>query len=169
MLLRRWLSVAVVSFALLSSGGCTSQTGIQMGHSASSTVEAPLDARVRALSDGDADRVVAQFTDDAMVESSGGRISSGHDEIRLFTEDQIRRSQREVLIGNRIVEGNVVKWSVLVSRDDWRALGIDHLQVNQEAVVEHGRIKRFTNTFSSEAARRLKAAREAALAGEQRD
>jgi hypothetical protein len=118
---------------------------------------------VRALSEGDVDGVVAQFTEDAVVKSSGGRLSSGREEIRAFTQDQVLRNQREVLIGSRVIEGNVVKWRVLVSRDDWRLLGIDHLEVNQEAVVENGRIKRFSNTFSSEATDRLKAAREAAL------
>lgn len=123
-------------------------------------VEAPLDARVHALRAGDLPGVLAQFADDAVVRSSGGRVSEGLDQIRAFSEDQIRRNQDEVLAGPREIDGNFVKWTVRVSRDDWRALGIAYLEVDQEALVESGRIKRFTNTFRRESAEKLRVARE---------
>jgi hypothetical protein len=126
------------------------------------SLEAPLEARAQALRDRDVEAIVALFAGDATVRSSGGRISAGTDEIRAFTQDQVDRNQVEELVRPRAVEGDTVRWTVRVSRDDWRALGVDDLEVVQEAVVRGGRIHAFTNTFTPEAAARLGQAREAA-------
>jgi rhodanese-related sulfurtransferase len=128
----------------------------------STSPEAPLDARFAALRAGDVDAIVALFAEDATVRSSGGRISTSPEEIRAFALDQVSRNQAEELVRPRQVEGDVVRWTVRVSRDDWRALGIEWLEVKQEAVVRNGKIRSFTNTLTPESAARLRQTRETA-------
>lgn len=90
--------------------------------------------------------------------SSSGRLLIGKEQIRLWVQDQIDRRQREEA-GPRQVQGNKLSWAGKVYREDWQQLGVSPLDVNQDAIVQGGKIRFFNTTFTPESGARSQAAR----------
>ena len=120
--------------------------------------ESVLRAREHALVERDIDKIMAMFSDDAVVTTSSGRHLLGKSQIRVWVKDQVDRSQREEA-GPRQREGNKLSWAGKVYRDDWQKLGVSPLNVTQDAVIEDGKIRAFNTRFTPESAARLDAAR----------
>lgn len=120
--------------------------------------ETVLRAREAALAAGDFDAVLGLFADDAVVVSSSGRLLIGKEQVKVWVQDQIERRQREEA-GARSVQGNKLSWAGKVYREDWQKLGVSPLDVNQDAIIQSGRIKFFNTTFTPESGAKLRAAR----------
>ena len=76
----------------------------------------------------------------------------------MWVQDQVDRQQREEA-GPRQIQGNKLSWPGKVYRDDWQKLGVSPLDVTQDAIIESGKIKFFSTTFTPESWVRLDAAR----------
>ena len=120
--------------------------------------ESVLKAREAALIAGDLDTVLGLFAEDAVVVSSSGRLLIGKEQVKVWVQDQIDRRQREEA-GARDAQGNKLSWSGKVYRDDWQKLGVSPLDVNQDAIIQSGKIKFFNTTFTPESGAKLRAAR----------
>lgn len=120
--------------------------------------ESVLKAREAALIAGDFDTVLRLFAEDAVVVSSSGRLLIGKEQVKVWVNDQIDRSQREEA-GPRQVQGSKLSWPGKVYRDDWEKLGVSPLDVTQDAVVQGDKIKFFNTTFTPESGAKLRAAR----------
>lgn len=120
-----------------------------------SAPEAVLEARQAAFNSADVEAVVGLFAEEAVLISGTRRVTySGQDAIRGFVQDQVGRNQQEFAL-ERSVQGDQVTQTVRISRDDWRALGIESLFGVQDATVRRGRITFFTTTLSQESESRL--------------
>jgi hypothetical protein len=117
-----------------------------------------LKTREAALMRSDLDAILTVFADDAIVVTSSGRLLVGKDQIKVWVQDQVERQQREEP-GPRQMQGNKLSWPGKVSRDDWQKLGVSPLAVTQDTIIESGKIKFFSTTFTPESWVRLDAAR----------
>jgi hypothetical protein len=127
-------------------------------HAQSADAESVLKAREAELVGRDLDAIVALFADDAIVVTSSGRLLIGKEQIRIWAQDQVDRQQREEA-EPRQLQGNKLSWPGKVHRDDWQKLGVSPLTVTQDAIIESGKIKFFSTTFTPESWVRLEAAR----------
>ena len=127
-------------------------------HAQGTDAESVLKTREAALLRSDLDAIVALFADDAIIVTSSGRLLIGKEQIRVWVQDQVDRQQREEA-GSRQMQGNKLSWPGKVYRDDWQKLGVSPLNVTQDAIIESGKIKFFSTTFTPESWVRLEAAR----------
>ena len=127
-------------------------------HAQATDADAVLKAREAALPGRDPDAVLTLFAEDAIVVTSSGRLLIGREQIRVWVQDQVDRRQREEA-GPRQVHGNKLSWPGKVHRDDWHKLGVSPLDVTQDAIIQGGKIKFFSTTFTPESWLRLEAAR----------
>jgi hypothetical protein len=127
-------------------------------HAQGTDAESVLKAREAALVGRDLDPILTLFADDAIVVTSSGRLLIGKEQIRVWVQDQVDRQQREEA-GPRQMQGNKLYWPGKVYRDDWQKLGVSPLDVTQDAIIENGKIKFFSTTFSPDSWVRLEAAR----------
>jgi hypothetical protein len=117
-----------------------------------------LKGREAALAARDFDAILGLFADDAVVVTSSGRLLIGKEQVRVWVQDQVDRSQREEA-GPRQAQGDKLSWAGKVFRDDWQKLGISPLDVSQDAIVRGGKIRFFNTTFMPESGAKLQAAR----------
>lgn len=127
-------------------------------HAQGADAESVLKAREAALPGRDPGAVLTLFADDAIVVTSSGRLLIGKEQIRVWIQDQVDRRQREEA-GPRQVHGNKLSWPGKVHRDDWHKLRVSPLDVTQDAVIQGGRIKFFSTTFTPDSWVRLETAR----------
>lgn len=120
--------------------------------------ESVLKTRETALVGRALDAILTLFADDAIVVTSSGRLLIGKEQIRAWVQDQVDRQQREEA-GLRQMHGNKLSWAGKVYRDDWQKLGISPLDVTQDAIIQGGKIKFFSTTFTPDSWMRLEAAR----------
>lgn len=113
------------------------------------------------LNERDLDRVVACFTDDAVITFFPSpppdlpRQAQGKVEIRLLTDRLMSGftiASRDYALGE-----HQVTLDATVSTDTLRSLGIDAVDVTAEVAVTGDKVSAFTVTFSSEAMERLQA------------
>ena len=102
--------------------------------------------------------ILSLFADDAIVVTSSGRLLVGNEQIRVWVQDQVERQQREEA-GPRQLHGNKLVWQGRVYRDDWQKLGVSPLEVTQDAIIERGKIRFFSTTFTPESWQQLETAR----------
>lgn len=127
-------------------------------HAQGADAESVLKARETALVGRAFDTILTLFADDAIVVTSSGRLLIGKEQIRAWVQDQVDRQQREEA-GLRQMHGNKLSWPGKVYRDDWQKLGVSPLDVTQDAIIQGGKIKFFSTTFTPESWVRLDAAR----------
>ena len=127
-------------------------------HAQGADAESVLKARETALGGRALDTILTLFADDAIVVTSSGRLLIAKEQIRVWVQDQVDRQQREEA-GPRQVHGNKLSWPGKVHRDDWQKLGVSPLDVSQDAIIQDGKIKFFSTTFTPESWMRLQAAR----------
>ena len=120
-----------------------------------------LKAREAALAARDFEAILGLFADDAVVVTSSGRLLIGKEQVRTWVQDQVDRRQREEA-GPRQAQGSKLSWAGKVHRDDWQKLGVSPLDVTQDAIVQGGKIKFFSTTFTPESGTTLEAARKKA-------
>ncbi len=111
----------------------------------------------------DIDAVMRLFADDAVVTlvpppPGAPGTFRGKEEIRGFVQMLIPGFHVESR--NFRVEGDKVTWFSTVSDDFFRQSGVDSADANCEAVVQEGKIKSFTPTFTPETLAKLRAAAE---------
>ena len=101
-------------------------------------------AYAAALNAGDLGRVLAFYADGAVhaalpaVEGSG--VCLGKAQFRMYYEQAVAHRDRiEVVAGSLAVDGDRVTFAARLASDPWRALGLEHLEAEVEAVVEGGR------------------------------
>jgi hypothetical protein len=109
-----------------------------------------------ALNAGDVEATLALFSDDAVVRTQTATHTGKEQVRRLFQELVADRFQFES--SNRRVLGDTETHAAKVSRDEWRRLGIVPLDASAEVVVQEGKIRSFTVTYSAESLARLQAA-----------
>lgn len=120
--------------------------------------EAVLKAREAALIARDGEAVLRLFADNALVVTSSGRIFIGREQIKNWVQDQTERAQREEA-GARYQQGAKISWPGKVHREDWKKMGVSPLEVTQDAIVQDGKVRFFSTTFTPDSAARLDAAR----------
>jgi ketosteroid isomerase-like protein len=101
----------------------------------------------------DVDRVMEFFADDAVVTL----LPPPPSESGVFTgKQQIRASQEQLLqhfhavVRNRQMAGDKVTWEATISSDFFRQMGLDIVEDIVETVVQDGKIRSFTVTFTPE-------------------
>jgi ketosteroid isomerase-like protein len=113
------------------------------------------------LNGHDLDRVVEQFTDDAVLTfiptppPTLPRQAHGKEEIRQIADRLIPGFQidsRDYALGDR-----AVTLDARVSTDTLRSIGIDAVDVTAEVAVDGGKISAFTVIFSNDAMERIHA------------
>jgi hypothetical protein len=127
-------------------------------HAQGTDAELVLKAREAALVGRDLEAILTLFADDAIVVTSSGRLLIGKEQTKVWVQDQVDRQQREEA-GQRQIQGNKLSWPGKVYRYDWQKLGVSPLAVTQDAIIESGKIKFFSTTFTPESWVRLDAAR----------
>jgi hypothetical protein len=105
--------------------------------------------------------VVARFADDAVVRTvpplpGAPEQFVGTAQIRGFV--QLLISNFHVESKNFQQQGDRVTWFATVTSDSIRGLGVDALDADCEAIIQNGKIKAFTPTFTQESLARLAAA-----------
>lgn len=128
------------------------------GETQTADTEGVLKAREAALIAHNGEAVLQLFAENALVVTSSGRIFIGREQIKTWVQDQTERAQREEA-GPRYQQGAKVSWPGKVYREDWQKLGISPLEVAQDAIVQDGKIRFFSTTFTAESAARFDAAR----------
>jgi LPXTG-motif cell wall-anchored protein len=115
-----------------------------------------------ALNAGNVEATLALFADDAVVRTQSATYT-GRQQLRgLFTELVGDHFQFES--SNSRVVGDTETHAAKVSRDAWRRLGIAPLDATAEVVVQSGKIRSFTVTYTPESLARLQAAQARAAA-----
>ena len=76
----------------------------------------------------------------------------------MWVQDQVDRQQREEA-GPRQIQGNKLSWPGKVYREIGKNWVSHPLDVTQDAIIESGKIKFFSTTFTPESWVRLDAAR----------
>jgi uncharacterized protein (TIGR02246 family) len=121
-------------------------------------------AYAAAVNAGDLGAILALYADDAVhvalpaAEGSGVRV--GKEQFRLFYEQGIANGDRvEVVAGTLAVAGDRVAFVARLASEPWRALGIEQLEANAEAVVQGGRITTHVVMLTPGSARALLTAR----------
>ena len=120
--------------------------------------ESVLKAREAALVGRELDAILNLFADDAIVVTSSGRLLTDKEQIRVWVKDQIDRQQREDA-GARQMHGTKLSWQGKVHRSDWQKLDVSPLDVTQDAIIQGGKIKFFSTTFTPDSWVRLEVAR----------
>jgi hypothetical protein len=109
-----------------------------------------------ALNAGNVEATLALFAEDGVVRTQSGTYT-GQAQLRaLFTEQVGEHIRFDT--ADRHVVGDTETHTGTVSRDDWRRLGIAWLDATAEVVVQAGKIRSFTVTFSPDSVARLQAA-----------
>lgn len=116
-----------------------------------------------ATNSGDIDRVVAFFTDDAVLTAHPSTppdpgIYTGKQEIRAWLEPQMQNFH--VDSRNMQVNGDTVTWDVTASGDMFRHMGIDSFDVQALAKVRDDKISGFTITQTPETVSKFQKAME---------
>jgi ketosteroid isomerase-like protein len=117
-----------------------------------------------ASNSGDIERVLAFFSDDAVIRTvpppppPASEISTGKQQIREWFEPQL--PNLHVASSNLKTSGDTVTWDATVSGDMFRQQGIDSFDVMAEAVVKGGKITSFTVTQTPEAVSKFQKAME---------
>ena len=108
-----------------------------------------------ASNSGDIERVLALFTDDAVIKPvpppapPASEVLTGKQQIREWFEPQMQNLT--VSSRNFQVSGNSVTWDATVSADMFQQMGIDSFDVTAEATVQGGKLLSFTVTQTPEA------------------
>ena len=147
----RWLPTFLLVTLMVVSTGRPVETQ-------SAESEVVLKAREAALIARDGEAVLRLFAENALVVTSSGRIFIGREQVKNWVQDQTERGQREEA-GPRYQQGAKVSWPGKVHREDWQRMGISPLEVTQDAIVQDGKIRFFSTTFTPESAARFDAAR----------
>jgi len=117
---------------------------------------AVVDAFDAALNAGNVEATVALFAPDAVIRTQG-RVYAGTGQIRaLFTELVAQHIRFDS--ADHKVTGDTETHTATVSRDDWRNLGIAWLDASAEVVLQAGKIRTFTVTYTPDSLERLQAA-----------
>ena len=143
---RRWSVVAPLLLALAASVvplfGGAGRTQAAPGDDPAAVIA----AYVAAVNAGDLEGILALYADDAVhialptPDGSAG-VCLGKDQFRMWYEQSVADGDRvEVEDGTLAVDGNRVTFVARLTSDPWRALGIETLEANTEAVVVDGRI-----------------------------
>ncbi len=117
-----------------------------------------------ASNSGDLERVLAFFSDDAVIRTvppplpPSPEIPTGKQQIREWFEPQM--PNLHVASSNLKTSGDTVMWDATVSGDLFRQMGIDSFDVLAEAVVKGGKITSFTVTQNPEAVSKFQKAME---------
>jgi len=119
---------------------------------------------ITALQEGanahkDIDAMVNLFTDDAVVSfpnlpgvgpfAGGVGPFTGKDEIRMWQQMEFA-TESHIECSNLQVAGDKLTWTLKVSENDLREIGIDSIDGTVEAVVQEGKFKSFTYTLNPE-------------------
>ena len=111
------------------------------------------------LNEHDLERVVARFTDDAIVTFIPSpppalpRQAHGKAEIRRFAD---RLMEGFTMASSDYALGDAqVTLEARVSADSLRSLGIETVDVTAEVAMDNGKVSAFTVTFSNDAAQRI--------------
>ncbi len=140
-------------------------TAEPQAEAASSAGRSPLyDSFDAAWNAHDLERVMAHFTDDAVVRMippmpDAPEAFHGKSEIRQFVADMLPGFR--VQSANIKEEGERLTWLATVSNDAFRQLGVASMQANCVALVRGGKVHAFTPTFTEESVARLQAAQAA--------
>jgi ketosteroid isomerase-like protein len=117
-----------------------------------------------ASNSGDVERVLALFSDDAVIRTvpppppPSPEVSTGKQQVREWFEPQMPNLHVESR--NMRASGDTVTWDATVSGDLFRQMGIDSFDVMAEAVVKGGKITSFTVTQTPEAVSKFQKAME---------
>ncbi len=113
----------------------------------------------------DLDGALGYYADDAVVSLVPAPPGvpgtfTGKDEVRGFI--QMLLPNFHVESRNFQANGDTLTWDSRITGDTFRALGVDVVECTTEAVVQDGKIKRFTPTFSPATVAKLQQAQAAA-------
>jgi ketosteroid isomerase-like protein len=117
-----------------------------------------------ASNSGNIERVLALFTDDAVIipvpppPPPAPEVSTGKQQIREWFEPQMQNLT--VSSRNFQVSGDTVTWDATVSADVFQQMGIDAFDVTAEATVQEGKLSSFTVTQTPETVSRFRKAME---------
>ena len=99
---------------------------------------------VAAMNSGDVDGVVSLFADEATVYAD--RYAWLDYEIRIWAEINVDRGLIVEPRGPIQDMGQHVVWQAALTRNDWRAVGVERLDVSEDALIEDGKITSLTVT-----------------------
>jgi len=115
-----------------------------------------VDAFDAALNAGNVEGAVALFAPDAVIRTQGGTYM-GPVQIRALLRELVQQHIR-FESSDQQVKGDTETHTAVVSRDDWRNLGIAWLDASAVVVVQGGKIRSFTVTYTPDSVSRLQAA-----------
>ena len=115
-----------------------------------------VDAFDATLNAGNVEATLALFAPDAVIRTQGGTYR-GTAQIRSLLSELVAQ-HISFDSANHQVNGDTEKHSSNVSRDDWRSWGIAWLDATAEVVVQGGKIRSFTVTYTPDSLERLQAA-----------
>src|SRR5438445_12938512 len=100
------------------------------------------------------DAVMALFTDDAVLkivppQSGSTGVYTGKDMIRAWFQGGFAQHQ-QADSKNYQASGDKVTWMSTIAQDAFRQLGLASLDFTGETVVQNGKIKSLTATFTPE-------------------
>ncbi len=105
----------------------------------------------------DVDAALLLFADDATVTTPSGTFS-GKSQVRTWLHNDAAQNIHVEVVGDRAVQGDTVKWTERITRDDFKKLGIERAEAHAEAVVQDSKIKSFNLAFTPDTQARLTAA-----------
>ena len=122
-------------------------------------------AYAAAVNAGDLAGILALYADDAVhvalptADGSAG-VCVGKAQFGMWYDQAVADAHRvEVVDGTLAVDGDRATFAVRIASDPWRALGIEALEANAEAVVVDGRITTHVEMLTPGSVRRLLSAR----------
>lgn len=126
---------------------------------------AMIEAYVAAVTAGDLEAILSLYADDAVhialptPDGSAG-VCRGKAQYRMWYELHLAEGYGvAVEDGTLAVDGNQAAFAARVSRDPWRALGLESLAAQAEIVVVGGRIMTHVELLTPESVRNLLSAR----------
>lgn len=119
---------------------------------------------VAAVNAGDLEAILALYADDAvhvaLPAAEGSGVCVGKAQFGLWYAQSVAdRDRVEVVDGTLAVAGDRVTFLARLTSEPWRALGIEQLEANAEAVIEGGRITTHVVMLTPGSARALLSAR----------
>ena len=96
---------------------------------------------------GDLERLMALFTDDAVVRDRLGEVHTGKQQIREWYQPQM--GHFHVASRNHRVTGNTVTWEATLTGDMVRQMGSDAIEDTAEAIVQGGKITSFVPSIAA--------------------
>jgi len=105
-----------------------------------------LDQLETALNSGNVDAFLAWFAPNGVVKERGGKTYATKDDIRMWTQAVVSHDYRAEH-GARTVTGSRITWSSKVAFEDLRALGVQSVEGQGEAVIVGGKVMSYTPAF----------------------